>query len=1177
MLAPGAQVDRYVVERLVGRGGQAAVYLVRHRLLGTRHALKVLHRGGGPEVHARLVREGRLQARLDPTFVVPVHDVITVDGAPALVLPFVSGCTLDEVLEIHRPTQAEVISLFSDVCAGVARAHDAGVVHRDLKPGNVMLELKRGRVVARVADFGLARVMHGEETGEGYDAKRTLAGRLMGSPAYAAPEQLIDARHADHRADLWSLGVMLFELLTGQVPFQAANMWHLVERVRAGVFDSTAIPEPWRPTIRELLSLDPEDRPDSVDVVLAQVRALGSPAPLTERTPIAAVVRARAAMNDAAVAGGRAHRGHGPTIGPEALLSGSDAHHTVETIDAPGGEPKRHNLPTERGAFVGRYADLLALDEHLKRGERLVTVLGVGGCGKTRLVVHYGQQHLDSWPGGVWFCDLSEARSLEGVAYAVAQALDVPLAARDPIERLGHALAGRGRCLVLLDNAEQVQADVADALERWLDRAVEARFVVTTRVVLAVAGEQTLPLQPLAPSDSAALFRVRARAAGRDLGHDADMLAAIDELVDLLDHLPLAIELAAARSRVLPPRQLLGRMTDRFRVLTSTGGRSERQATLRATLKWSWELLNPWERATLSQLAVFDGGFDLEAAEHVVQLDADAPWTLDLVQSLVDSSLVRTVGDDRFALLMSVQEFAAEALATTGDPESVRRRHAAWYSTFGRPEAVSALRLHGSRARRATLALDVHNLEAANAWSVAHDEADYAVQTAMAAWALYGESGPFGAGAALLRATVALGSLTPEQLHRLSYNLGWAEQLLGRLDEAATWYESALASAEQAGDARDVCHVLNNYSTLHKVKGRLDEALALSERSLQLATELGDRAQIGIALGNVAVVAADRGRFEDARAAYREAIDIAVEIGDARQEGIRVGNLATLLAMKGDLDGALPLFERALECAREVGSRRSQGIVHANLGLLHHQQGRVDQARVHLDQGLVLAREAGDPMQQAVCMGYLGALAQSQGEHEAALQHQQAALAIGREAGSRQRQGIAAGHLGHLHRIAGRVDIARARLEEALQAHRAIGMRYWQASWLAGLALLDAGAGHVESSLDRIAEAVALSEPYPVVQAEVRASEARIQLARGDVQAAIEAVDAGRALHQTGRLDALLWAVRALVAAEEGDADRCRDAVRRAEGAPEHSPPGTELHQLIERAKEWLSAKRPDA
>ena len=244
-----------------------------------------------------------------------------------------------------------------------------------------------------------------------------------------------------------------------------------------------------------------------------------------------------------------------------------------------------HSLPAERDAFVGRGEPLEDLARRLDAGARLISVLGLGGTGKTRLVTRFGWDALGAFPGGVWFCDLSEARNLDGIVHSVAQGLDVPLGKDDPVIQLGHAIAGRGKCLVILDNFEQVARHAEETVGRWLSRASAARFLVTTREVLGLRGEEIIALAPLSPSDAAALFLRRAEAAKPGFKPNPEDEAAIAPLVTLLDGLPLAIELAAARVRVMPPRTLLLRMSERFKLLLRpVGGWTGRRRCARCSI-----------------------------------------------------------------------------------------------------------------------------------------------------------------------------------------------------------------------------------------------------------------------------------------------------------------------------------------------------------------------------------------------------------------------------------------------------------------------------------------------------------------------------------------------------------------------------------------------------------------
>ena len=326
-----------------------------------------------------------------------------------------------------------------------------------------------------------------------------------------------------------------------------------------------------------------------------------------------------------------------------------------------------HTLPAERDSFVGRRAELEALGARIDAGARLVSLLGTGGTGKTRLACRFARDALGGLGGGAWFCDLSAARDAAAIHFAVAQGLDVALRAGDPVRQIAQAIAGRGECLVIVDNFEQVVAHAEATLGRWLDAAPLARFIVTTREVLGIPGEEVLELAPLRTDDAIELFMQRAAAARAGLAPAPSDTAAVRQLVAMLDGLPLAIELAAARVRTLAPSSLVARVRDRFDLALSHTGRSDRQATLRAAFDWSWDLLGDAERAALSLLAVFEGGISLDAAGAVlVAPGGDALDLIETLQRLVDKSLLRTAGDERFELLQTVRDYALQRLRTPG-------------------------------------------------------------------------------------------------------------------------------------------------------------------------------------------------------------------------------------------------------------------------------------------------------------------------------------------------------------------------------------------------------------------------------------------------------------------------------------------------------------------------------
>jgi predicted ATPase len=639
-----------------------------------------------------------------------------------------------------------------------------------------------------------------------------------------------------------------------------------------------------------------------------------------------------------------------------------------------------------------------------------VSLLGIGGCGKTRAAMRFGWTHMGDFPGGIWFCDLAPARTVEGLYSAVAQGLDVPLGQEDPLHQLGSAIAGRGACLVVLDNFEQLARHAEGTVGRWLERAGAARFLVTSREVLGIAGEETVFLAPMVSDDAQALFMRRAAAARRDFHPTPEDLAAIAPLVKLLDGLPLAIELAAARVRTLPPRALLARMSERFKLLASSGGRLDRQATLRAAFDWSWDLLAPHEKSALAQLAVFHGNFALDAAEEVIDLSrfAGAPWPLDVVQSLVDKSFVRALPLDRFDLLGSVQAYALERLQAADLPlgtgpqawRAAQQRHGGYFAALGPQRATQQQ------------AADLDNLVAACQWAVSAQQGDLASGALDGAWAALALRGPFKAGIDLAQALCALPQLQHKAAAHAFAVLGQSLTAAGRRAEAAPAFETALARAKAAGDLACESAVRSSLAALHARQGRTWQALSEHEQALRGARLAGDAALECAALNGLGALAFGQGQMNDARSHWEAVLQLAEQAGLKRWQCTVLGNLSSLHANQGRMTESLRQGEVALTLARELGDRQREGNTLCNLGLLYVMQGRLADAGHAGHTALQVGRDLGDARLECVALCNLGLVHHAAAESLPALARFESALALSRQTRDRRAEGQILGYMG---------------------------------------------------------------------------------------------------------------------------------------------------------------------
>jgi predicted ATPase/Tfp pilus assembly protein PilF len=1013
-------------------------------------ALKTLHLAGATEeAHKRLKLEGLLARSVWHPNVCRLYDLGRhgegEDAVWFLTMELLSGETLAGRLQNGgRLPLAGALRFAEQMAAGLGAAHRAGVVHRDFKTGNVMLVARDGDEQAMVTDFGIARAASPRM---GANELRGPAGPIVGTPTYMAPEQ-VRGDEVGPAADIYALGIVLYEMVTGAVPFTGDSAIQIAERRLAEDPPSPRhflpdLDSRWEAVILRCIARDPHDR------------------------------FARAEEVADALAG------RGPVGSP----------HSLDFIAG----RTRFALPPERDPFVGREVECEELERHFSRGSHLVTLAGTGGMGKTRLAIHYGWQQLAAWPGGVWFCDLTEARSANDVASAVAGSLGAQLGRGDPVEQLAHAIAGHGRCLLILDNFEQVIDDAEAIVGRWLARATDARFLVTSREKLGLRGEQVQPVGPLSIETGVELLAARAERLRPGLDLRQQDAESAREIVRLVDGMPLAIELAGARLRVMSAVQIVTQMRRRFSLLT--GGGSARHETLIAAIDGSWELLEPWEQSAWAQCAVFEGGFTLEAAEEVLDLDAwpEAPWVVDCVQSLVDKSLLRTwvplprSGEGspgtRFGMYVTLQEYARMKLR---DPElpgakhelgaerASEERHGRWYARYGTPESVYRLRNHVGAAQLRHAEGELDNLLAACRRSVVRGDAATAVATYRASWAILDSRGPFGVAVDLGREILERLHLEPVEAGHVLQTLGRAEWYSGQVESSRPHMEAALAIAREVADRQLEAHVLGNLGSMDVTQGRMAEGAIHLEMALDGARAVSDQFLECNTLNTLGVARRGQGRFDEARACGEMALDLASAAAFPSLAGSALSNLGLLHQDQGRTAEALDHYEAALKIFRQLGVRRLEGNVRVNLGGLCSDQGKMEDARMHLDAALIIHRETGSRASEGIALTNLGLMHYAQEHAAEARASFEAALGIARESGNRRLEGAIIAALGRLHQDQGETDEAHTSYEAALAIHRVTNDRRSEGLDLAYLASLLAREGAIEPARATLAAAEAL-------------------------------------------------------------------------------------------------------
>jgi predicted ATPase len=595
----------------------------------------------------------------------------------------------------------------------------------------------------------------------------------------------------------------------------------------------------------------------------------------------------------------------------------------MQTPGGDGARPARLLLPADASTFVGRDRELAALSALLARDDvRLVTVTGPGGIGKTRLALRAAADAAGAFEDGATFVSLASLHDPALVPAAIASAVGIrDISPESTFEALRDDLADRSLLLVV-DNLEHLLA-ATDLFAQLLSAAPRLKVLATSREALRIRAEHEFPVPPLAPAEGARLFHERAAAVRHDFGAGDDCTETIARIGRRLDGVPLAIELAAAQVRLLPPDVLLARLDNRLDALAG-GARDlpERQRTLRSTIKWSYDLLDADEQQFFATLGVFHGSFSLTAAESVCD-DVTGRPVLDVLAALVDKSLLRAepaAGAPRFRMLATIGDFARECLRDRDDADRVAERHASFYRELSIAVGEG---VRGTDQRRWLGVVgpdgDGGNVRAALAWFLGHRRLDDFVTAAWGLWAAAWITGQLEEGRRLARTALAApAELTASSRARLLAMAAFFDVWTGDHREAITRLDEAIAIGRAQRDDGIVAYATLASSMLTGTSEGEDRAERLAQESLELCRGLNDQWGQAAALNVLGWIYVGQERFDGTESVFEATVSIATSIGDDNFAALGEVNLAEYRLHHGDVAGAAEALAACVRRHRAV-------------------------------------------------------------------------------------------------------------------------------------------------------------------------------------------------------------------------------------------------------------------
>ena len=886
------------------------VYAAEDTVLKRKVAVKILpdEVAKDPLRAERFQQEAKSIAALNHPNIVTIHSLEEDAGVHFLTMELVEGRTLGELISASGMDVPAFLRLSVPMAEALTAAHEKKVVHRDLKPANIMVT-GEGRI--KILDFGLAKLFR-----EGSDPDvsvletqaQTEAGIIMGTVPYMSPEQ-VQGRKLDHRSDIFSLGIIFYEMIAGQRPFQGNSSADMISSILRDT------PNPVRPDeieriVRQCLMKNPDERYQTAREIYNDLRAL-----------------------------------------METVLSSRS---TAVT------KTPSHNIPALLTKFVGRERELNELTALLATS-RLVTITGVGGAGKTRLSMEAAIRSLKNFSDGIWQVNLAPVQTSDLIESALAAVLEVTEESNRPLlESVVSSLQNKNM-LLLFDSCEHVLDEAAGVIETILRSVPGVRVLATSRESLNVDGEKVwivpslslpdsedgLSVENASQFDSVQLFLERAVASDPRFRLTDSNLDSVVNICRRLDGIPLAIELAAVRIKAMSVNEIHKRLDDCFKILSSGSRASlQRHQTLRAAVDWSYDLLDRAERILFCRLACFSGGFDLEAAESVCRgVEISADDILEHLARLVDKSLVVLERNEeenvRYRLLEPLRQYAIEKLGDGNEEGTLRLQHYEYFVNLA--DRAYRERIELSTYWLERLEREHDNLRMALRWASENSE-DGGLRLAGAlAWFWHLHS-HFTEGRQNLRRFLNRNQNRTFELARVLWGASTLALHQGENQEARRFAEETVSIWRELGDKKELALALESIGWSVWFGGDYQAAYDAFEEALEIHRQMGDERLINRAILNICQVLVSEWRVDEAEPLAQKALETATVHNEPRDIHNAHHYLADCALIRGDVKDAEKKYAASLQAAITYGDRFEMMFEVEGVAMALAGQGRIIKA-----------------------------------------------------------------------------------------------------------------------------------------------------------------------------------------------------------------------------------------